>query len=227
MNFLELVRDVYKESGESFSGGATATTADSSVISYDSLVAGWVNQAWLQIQQMQKQWKWMWSEFTLDLDTVNSDYDLPTPVGTNSKIHTVKWEEPLHYYPTGDSSKYNYIYYMPYNQFADEFRHLKTGKPTSITQLPNDKIRISAIPDQNYTLSGAGWRKPWSMSNNSDIPDMPELYHKLIVYYALTDHVRWESALDIMPLVMQKRQEMLSRLMNDQLPDYIVGDTLV
>ncbi|MBF0256736.1 MAG: hypothetical protein HQL47_09830 [Gammaproteobacteria bacterium] len=218
MNFLELVRDLYKESGESFSGGATATNADSSAVSYDALVAGWINAEWLSIQGLCAQWRWMWSEFNLTITSGVQDASLPTPTGKRSAIKSVDWGSGASLEPASDSTDYRYLIYLPYEGNEAVFRHASSGRPTHITQLPNGRIRFNRIPDQDYVLRGEGWLAPWSMTANADTPDMPERFHRLIVLGALLDHARWEASPEQLQIAMEQRRTLLGRMRRAEMP---------
>lgn len=214
MNFLELVRDLYKESGESFSGGATATNADSSAVSYDALVAGWIAAAWHDIQMANREWRWMWSEWNTASTT--QDFTLPTPTGRLSAVRTVDFNAGITCEPTGSASDYTYLSWVPYEGNEYLFRHVTTGRPTYITQLPNNKLRLNTVPDQEYTFRGEGWLTPWTLTANTDEPDMPERFHKLIVWTALLDHARWEASPEQLQIAVDEKRRLFSRLLADQ-----------
>jgi hypothetical protein len=218
VNFLELVRDLYKESGESFSGGATAVSADSSAVSYDALVAGWVNEAWLGIQREHQVWKWLWSEFSLPLNTADTDYSLPTPTGTKSAIKYIDWSSGLTIELPGSPDTYWELRHVQHKMHPRRYRSNPQGTPQFCDILPNGKLRLDRVPDQVYTLRAEGYRATWAMANNSDIPDMPEQYHKLIVYTALLDHARWEASPEQLQIANSQRMELWKQLRHDQLP---------
>jgi len=218
VNFIELVRDLYKESGESFSGGATAVSADSSAVSYDALVAGWINESWLKIQREHQNWKWLWSEFSLSLNTSDTDYSLPTPAGTNSAIKWIDWSSGLTIEVPGTPNPYWELRHIQHKTHPRSYRNNTQGKPQFCDVLPNGKLRLDRVPDQVYTLKAEGYRAPWAMANNSDIPDMPENYHKLIVYGALLDHARWEASPEQLQVAGLQMAELWKQLREDQLP---------
>lgn len=218
MNFLELVRDLYKESGESFSGGATAVTADGSTVSYDDLVAGWINEAWLKIQREHMNWKWMWSEWELTLNTADQDYTLPTPTGTNSAIKHIDWSSGVTIWTAGSPDDYSEVRHVQHKMSPRRYRAQNSTKPSYCDVLPNGKLRLNCVPDQAYVIGGEGYRAPWKMTANTDIPDMPENYHKLIVWVALMDHARWEASPDQLQVGMVEMNELFMQLREDQLP---------
>jgi len=216
MNFLELVRDLYKESGESFSGGATATSADSSAVSYDALVAGWIKAAWQDVQMAQRQWRWMWSEW--NLATVDQDTLLPTPSTRRSAIQRIDHEAGVTIEPTGSATDFRYLEFVRYDGNEAFFRHKPAGRPQFYTILPNGKLRLERVPDQSYTLRGEGWCTPWDLTANADEPDMPSRFHKLIVYTALLDHARWEASPEQLQIAVEEKRRLYNRLVDDQAP---------
>ncbi|MEO5342220.1 MAG: hypothetical protein H7842_02580 [Gammaproteobacteria bacterium SHHR-1] len=217
MNFLELVRDLYKESGESFSGGATATTADGTAVSYDALVAGWINEAWLRIQREHFNWRWKWVEFDLTLNTADRDYSLPTPTAARSAVQHIDWSSGLTLARSGETA-YSEVRHLLHKKFPRRYKNNPTGKPQFCDILPNGKLRLDRVPDEAYILSGEGYLAPWAMTANADEPDMPDRFHKLIVWEALMDHARWEASPEQLQIGMLERDNLWRQLREDQLP---------
>lgn len=192
MNYLALCQRFYRESGESFSKPDTVDGATG----YDALVTGWINQTWLDIQKDRRargRWKWAWREWSMTIGPSSRDYVLPTPTGAKVPIAVIA-PDSLTIEPQGAPGQVQPLRAQDWFDMRRETRVVKTGRPARFAELENGKLRFDRLPDANYTVRGEGWLGPWLLTKNTDEPDMPGEYHMLIVYQALLDYGRWESA---------------------------------
>jgi len=216
MNYLALCQRFYRESGESFVKPDTVE----GVSGYDALVVGWINQSWLAIQKDRRargRWKWAWREWAMDIGPDARDYDKPwftrhqTPGGIwgQSRFGEFVWGDPgqsatvaieviapesLTIEPKDAPGQAQPLVPQTWFDMRRGSRVAASGRPRRFAELDNGKIRFDCVPDRIYTVRGEGWLGPWSLLRNTDEPDMPERFHMLIVYQALLDYGRWESA---------------------------------
>ena len=116
-----------------------------------------------------------------------------------------------------------------YTEFRDAFRFntLNTGRPNFFTIEPRNKsLLLADTPDATgYTITGRYWRTPVTLAADADEPAMPEQFHMLIAYWALSKYAGYMSA----PEAKQEAAENTARLLNalsvDQLPDLSLGSS--
>jgi hypothetical protein len=94
---------------------------------------------------------------------------------------------------------------------------LITAYPGFIAVDPQDNIRLGAIPNANYTISGEYYRRAQVLANDDDIPEMPEQYHDLIVYLGMRKYAGSESAQEVMTRAYTEGNPLMVSLETNQL----------
>jgi hypothetical protein len=220
MNFLALAQAYYRESGESFDAPASAAGASG----YDGLMAGHINQAWLDIQHEARCWNWQWEPFTLDLTTVDRDYDLTDSNGAT--VHGLRLvRSSLTIAPSSDTTAKQDLPLLAYQKFRAREKVRRTpaaGRPNYAAVLPSGKLRIERLCDVTHRIEGELFRNPWEMTANNDEPDMPADYHWLIVYRALKEYGRYEAAAEQFNGGEAAYLAGLEKLKRDYLPDAVL-----
>lgn len=206
MNYLELCQRLVRETGIADSGPNQVAGQVGDM----RRVVDWINDAWLMIQSMRKNWRWMWSTGSSTLTAGTYEVTLPADVERLVRVST------------GDS----YLQELTWNEMAEAYREIGDGSPSVWAIRPDGVLVFNAKPLANKTVSYEYYEVPQSMSQNIDLPGLPERYHLLIVYAALKDYAQFDVAPELEKKAVIAYEMMLADLERDQLPIIQAPETL-
>lgn len=191
--FLELVRDLARDSG-TLAGGVQIPTVAGVTGRSDKMVS-WVRKAWLNIQNERSDWPWMQREFEVTLTTGKSRYsagelaverfgqwvgDKPGARGTTFRTVTV-------YDPAvgrSDEGALRQVEYDWWRSMYDRGSH-DANRPSEWAVSPRQELCVGATPDKAFILRGEYRVSPQILTTNDDVPELPEQYHGAIVWEAM------------------------------------------
>lgn len=229
MNFLALAQKLVEK-------GGIAGTGPTSVIGQTGELkraVNWINEAWLNIQELREDWDWMRGSVSFQTVPQQATYtqqqagitDLAewlmntsfcsfrtydTNVGPNSEIFLN--------YITYDNYRDTYLYGNMRQSYA---------RPLYITVTPDMSIALGQIPDStNYTIVGDYFKTPTQMVENTDTPNLPDRFHMLIVYLALMYYGEYEQDEYVRATAEVNYNKMMGRLNISQLPEVVAGGAL-
>lgn len=201
MTFLELVQDLWRESGST--GTTQPTTIIGATGEIDRLVH-WTNKAWRDIQSMHTDWGWMRASASFTTVDGTAIYTLGTGAGTvgvaaASFDRWVKKTGRTYVTAVGTNSE-NFLPDMDYESWRNLYqfganRNAKS-RPIQCAISPDKSICLGPVPLAGYTVLMDYFRAPTSLDTASDdaTPDMPAKYHEAIVWRALMLYGKYESA---------------------------------
>lgn len=205
MTFLELCQAVRQECGITGTGPA-------SVISQTGMhgkIVDWVKQADLHIQGLYHDWNFMWAEASLDISAAND-----TVVQPNNFYHA----EP-NTFMLDDGTTKSPMSIIPYKDLKDRIKYQSsTAKPDALAIKPTGNFKLSAIPDNDYTLTFDYYKIPTEMSGNTSVSLIPEQHHRLIVLKAKIYYAEHEEADALVKYIAPEYTTLMSKLVSDQLP---------
>lgn len=220
--FIQLVQDLARQSG-TLAGG----TSLSSVVGVSGRAAKlvkWVEEAWTDIQNTHFDWNWMLEEFSSALLVDTLRY---TGAGSFSLtrfssfvVDRPDWQPITIYDPDigqSDESPLKRISYPAWRSKYDRGVH-DAGRPVEYSISPAGELCIGPKPDKAYVCRGEYWKTPQTLTLNTDVPECPERFHKVIVHRAMI--LMGES--DESPTTIQagaaEYNRLMSSLVNSQLP---------
>lgn len=215
MNFLSLCKRLRQEAGYSGSGPASVTGQTGEA----KRVVDWINDAWLDIQVMRGDWRFMLEPFLVTLNSGDSQVTL----STNYKSMLKK---------TVIVKRANGALSFPGLLTEEEMRALKrenTETPSYPRYVSVDSAGLMTVfPSCNETVTIAGdyYVKPSEMSENTDIPRLPEEYHLAIVWKALMSAGGFDEAGNTWQRGNNKFTQMLNAINGTQLPGIKLGGPL-
>lgn len=207
MNFLQLCQRLRQECGGS--GDGPTTTVNQAGESKQFI--DWVNQAYLEIQEERRDWQWLWNEAQLQVTQGINTYSL-------ASAYVVKGSMVL------DGRLLDRI---TYEDYREQTRNgLQTTRPTQWALRPDGSFVLNTLPDANGVLKYEYYRTPTLLSGNEDAPRLPERYHMMIVYKAMTYYGFYENAPEVLQQGTQFYQTMANVMSRDQLPEVTVSGAL-
>jgi hypothetical protein len=205
MNFRELCQDLVKELG--IAGGTGPTTVQNQTGELGNVVR-WIRDSNLWIDNLWRDWKYLWSSYSgtmqgqslviadlreIDRGSVWLDYGLSTA----SNLTWIEWSE----------------------MRAIMARPLSGGRPVHFSVDPSRTLFLDRL-GSGYPIMLEYWRKPTKLTNDTDIPDLPEEYHRLIVCRAGIMYGNREAASEVISGMESEYIDLLEKLQSDQLDSF-------
>jgi hypothetical protein len=197
----------------------------------------WIRQAYIEIQNSKKNWAWMRGYFELATVAGQRRYapsdciDLKTsqPISRFKEWWLDDVENPPRCYPqaSGKGGEY-WLTYAPRNFFVQLYdignNATSQSMPAHISVDFDRSLLVGLTPNAPYVISGEFQRSAQVLTNDGDIPEMPQDYHYLIVYEALRKYGGSDIAPEVMARAETEGQALRSALINDQIP--VPGDVM-
>lgn len=200
MNFLTECRTLAREAGVS---GALSIPSVEGQTGSTARIIGWVQRAYIDIQQMYTDWKYLWAQDSITTVAGQADYDLPADLSQMDRGRV----------RIGDVSMTVEEYELIDPLVTD------TGTPYRAILLPNGKVRLHPTPDSVKTVTFDYYKAPDELTANTDEPIFPAQFHDLIWMRALLKYGFYESAPEVIERVSAEYGEMMRALEVSQLPN--------
>lgn len=195
MNYIGLVRELSKLTGVTAGAPASVVGTSGEAARY----VEWIKRANHQIQSRWANWKFHWRQISLVADPAQQYIEvaeLPDDMASvdsariGGRVLAIDEYETSHINP--DSSA--------------------TGTPTTLTRMPDGRLRLFPIPQAAETLVIDYYRTPQTLAANDDVPLLPERFHDVIVYWALGEYALYESAPEMLEQARTYLAERLPKL---------------
>lgn len=232
MTFLQLCQ-LAREKCE-FGSAATPTTVVGQTGRLGQLV-NWVNEAWVYIQLYRPDWHWLQYDFTFQTIAGQSLYPMGTGAGQAGvlKLHLGHWLPDtgrIYLTATGRSDE-SFIPYIKFPDFRDTYDF---GSTASLQQRPvvwsdderTQGILLGPIPDAVYTFKGRYYHAPIEMTADGDEPEMPAMFHRLIVYKVMMLYGAADGAPEVYAEGKMQFEKMMANLETHQTQSLSLGDPL-
>lgn len=221
MTRLELVERLAQECG------AVPPTTTISQTGEDLSFVNWIDQAWSEVQSKRQDWRWMRSSNILgdgvSFTTVagQAAYELGTGAGTvgvEADNFTAWVKGSFRNYLT--SVGYTGEIFMDsigYEAWRDGYmygamRSVQT-RPVAVAIGPNNELCLGPPPTGDYTITGDYYMAPTAMTLDADTPTgLPQQFHMVIVYLAMTYYAAYESAPEVMDAGQKGYATLMRRL---------------
>lgn len=188
----------------------------------DARLVGYIEQAWVEIQEQMPDWEWMRKDFSFDTTEGVPSYSVATifPVANDFglwkngsfRIYTKS-------FGVGDEI---FLDHVEYGQFRDYWmwntRRTTKGRPTAISIKPDRSLILGLVPNTVYTVVGEYFKEPSLLTEDISSPDMPTQFHMIIVYKAMSRYAMYESAPEVLGEAKEQYSYMLERIMASQMP---------
>lgn len=216
--YLQLANSLISKCG--ISGGSIASVSNQT--GEAGRVVSWINEAYTQIQLAFPDWYWMRSNVSFST-TANQGAYTPAQAGITDLANWKTDSFRCYVTSTGVRSEM-FLERMDYDTFRDIYLfgnlRLSYSRPTVISFAPNYSINLGMAPDStDYTIVGEYFKQPTTLVNSTDTPAMPSQFHNIIVYKAMMMYGMYEAAQEVVIEGTNLYNQMLRRLVRDQLPD--------
>jgi len=220
MNFLQLCQDLVKELG--LAGG----TGPSSVANQRGELANvvrWIRASTLQIDNKWKTWKYLRTDYAGLIQVGSRE---PTAPNNPTGVKVRKWDRDSIVINSSSVNAKPLLFedwatFRKLRQIGSAF--LTIDEPAVFTIKQDGSIpRLITYPTANatYPISGEFWRRPPILEVDTDVPLMPEEYHRLIVVTAGIKYGNREDAPEIIAGMEAEHGYMLQLLESDQLEGF-------
>lgn len=203
-DLLTLVQLLHDESG---STGVRPSSAQSQT-GENLRKVNWIKNADYEIQSMWHNWKFLRDTSTFS-STVSADQSTITKPSTLNfwDEETIRMDGEL-------------IDVVEYESIKGEVLSTTSGQPSRIIILHNNNLQLDPPADGAYTFTGDFFKKPYKMSDNTDVSPIPEEFHETVILgKALMYYGRRENAGEIYDKGQELFEENIGVLESLQLPN--------
>lgn len=211
MTFIQLVSAVRSRMGIQGSGPTDVSSA--TAVELDIVES--VQDTWNDIQSYRQDWKWMKASDSFNTVAATKVYSAETILGYPYRLR--KWDKDTFYATI--NSKHSKLTYYDYDKFIYLHQDETSGnQPAIFTIRPWDSAIIINYPDAAYPISLNYWKSAQSLSVNSDTPELPSHFHRLIMYGATANYAASIGEISLEHEYTNKYNIMLGELLRDQCP---------
>ncbi len=195
MNYLQLCQRVHQEAGLSGNGAASVKGQ----VGMDKKVVDWVQTAYQEIINL-KPWDFTWQ-------TV----DVVAPIGTQTIDKVAYGLNDL-----GSLSRVmvngTSLIYGDWKQNDATYLNQPQGTVVAFSVLPNGNLKLYPVPDVVTTVTIEYHRSKHVLLENSDVPLIPDNFHMVVVYKALSMYAANDEAVALFQDAMRQYDSWMSRL---------------
>lgn len=225
--FLQQVRLLRNKcSGIGGSSGQPATTVGQ--IGDMGNMVDWVRESWVDLQAQRTDWLFMRDEFTV----TKAAGDRVVTAADAGLTNLASWyDDTLRVYRSSEGvAGDGFLIPWDHDVFRDTymFGQQTPGKPVVFAVRPRDKaLLLGPVPDTEVVVYGEYQRSPQIYGADDDVPrGLPEHFHNLIVYHAMTKYAGNWAAPEVMVDAMNQKEALMHRLVQDWTPAITHGGTL-
>ncbi|WP_375188406.1 hypothetical protein [Sphingobium yanoikuyae] len=224
MDFLALFKAAASDSGIVAGFNNVATLAG--VSGRPAQLAGWVRDAWIDIQNERNDWTWMRRRFGPVALTPSVNLYLAAELGV-TRLGQWLGDRPGYrtftvYDPDRGPASETDMEQISYDRWIERW-----GRGAHDSQMPREwaisparELLLGPTPDKAYLLKGEYRASAQILSADADTPEMPEEYHRVIIPRAIRLAASSDEAWQ--PLIDKTNQysELRNALVRDQTPPF-------
>lgn len=201
MNYLQLVQELWRESG---SGGTMPVTVTGQTGESGRLVE-WIRSADIYLQSLYTDWNFLWGQEFFSTTPSLAFHTPAVPIGDFDRHAWFINSEPLRC--------------VEYIEVKDYPRPTDPGRPYQAVIMPDRRIRLDPSPDKVYTVRFDYWAPATAMAPDGNSQSIvPPEYHEAIIGKALMMYAEYENAPEVMEKGTRKLSDWLTVLQARQLP---------
>lgn len=212
MDFLALCKDFVSEYGLAGLQGPSSVLNQRGELNN---VVRWVRQSCLYVDNLWRDWDYHWFEYS---GTIEANHRDPTA----AQFTVGHWDRQS-FWLDKSSSNPTQLRFMPWEQFR--FYTMGTAnqqpaRPTHFTVRPDRSLLLHPVAETQHELTSEAWRRPFVLTNDNDMPLMPEQFHRIINVRAAIMYGNREDAPEIIAGAEAEYVDLLEKLQADQAPSF-------
>lgn len=212
MNYLEIVKAARLLCGMQGIGPTSLANAQG----VEQVLVRHVRDAYIDIQNTREEWDWLQRESTFSTTASKDTYTLSDIFAASSD--TFKKFKNDSFIIESDKKKY-----LRFNDIDNlESKYLNStdeAEPTEFTINPPDhSVVLKKTPDASYMISFKYWRSPEELTEDSQVPTLPQQFHNLIVYKATERMAVYLGAPDLYTRYSVEGNKLMGQLMRMEVP---------
>lgn len=236
--FLELTQKVAQEMGtipgakRPGQAGARPSTVESSD-EMESRIVGWVQDAWIDVQNEERAWRWMQTRFDEALTIGKASYaaaDLGITRFGGWKLYDDRGVGNFTIYGDVDFGDEGPMYPMEWYAFRSYYQRgvSQSGEPTALAIDDQDVLWVYPVPDaaKAWRMRGVYRKSAQVLTLNADVPECPDDHHDVIVWKALIKADVWDEAPGRLAFFITQFDRSMAALRADQMPRLNFGPPL-
>lgn len=185
-------------------------------------LVNWVAKSWIDIQNLHKTWNFLITDLSFQTVASQGDYTLSDMSASTMRqldMDSLRCQ-------TVSIADRQFMEPWDWTAFRDVYRfnNLTEGRPIRFAVDPKNKnLCLAAVPDGIYTITGRYYSKPVELTVDADVPNIPDEYHMLIPYWALSKYAGYEAAPEAKQEAIENMGKLMAALVADQLPGITIG----
>jgi hypothetical protein len=207
--FLQLCQTVRQECGVA-GDGPTSVVNQVGVL---KKIVDRTSRAWVDIQTSRPYWKFLRNQFTFQTEVGVREYSVVDDLGLTTCDKFDRTNTYLYLNSTDDETE---LVWRAYGVFRSRYRTYQTARPVVITESPGRKLAFNSIPDAIYTVTLDYWMTPEKLSQNADVPSIPEHFQDAIVWRAVKMFAGNEGATELFQYANSMYNPIFGQLVVDQ-----------
>lgn len=204
--FLELCQRLSRECGNP----ETRPTSVTNQTNEDYRFVRWIQEAYLELQGAWANWNFLWAEHSFTTVSGTRDYTASAPSGQETPSNLGEWDKQRFYIGTDPLTCYEYAEW--------DVETTASGKPWAVIIMPDNSLRLYPNPDAAYSITADYYKKPAEFSSGSSTGVVPEKFHDVIVWLALTKYAYFEAAQEVLEYARSELARRWPALEASQLP---------
>lgn len=226
--FLELCTQYRLEAG--IDGTGPTTVVGNTNTEYARIV-NWINKAYVDIQNKHDDWHFMWSDFSFNTVAAQGDYSYDEVTGSlTDRVARYDLCSLRYYLTSAGVAQEQHLVYNDWRVFMDTWRLGSTrttqGAPLYFTVDRGKGLRLSLIPDDDYTITGEYYKAAAKMAADADEPILPEEFHELLIWWAMVNYAGFEETSFQYRHAQNMVALMMPKLERQERPGIVVGEAL-
>ena len=205
MTFLEICQRVRQDC--SIQGTGPASVTDQSGL--HKQIVDWVATSDREIQLTHPDWTFLWKTFTED--TISGVSSITRPADLSL------WDRESFTVDKGTTTG-KPLDYIPYEESRKTVSLLENTAPIKVTILPNQNLSLIYPADDAYSFSADYWKNPVCLETNTQVSDIPEDFHRVIVERARMFFYEDIESFDQYKLAEYRYKDLLTQLEARYLP---------
>jgi hypothetical protein len=219
MNYLQLCQDLMREAGMT---GSIASVQNQ--VGEAQRVVNWIAKAYRSVQLEHAEWEFLRAAVLFDTTSGSNTYTAASAgvAGLGSwRWHGNDWRAYHKSIGPMDEQPLAFVDYDNFRRiYAYSAQRLTQGRPTVITECPDQSLLMWPIPSDDYVIVGEMHKAPSELVLDIDTPAFEPRFHDIIVYRALMLYGAFEGDSAVFTQGQAEAARILAQMEDKYLPKW-------